>query len=330
LKTPRRPQNSLRTPLNAILGTEASVRVLRVLALADSPVAAGELARRARLGRTTIYPVLEALEGIGIVEFTGVGAQRQAHFRARHPLGRPLIDLFVAEHQRVEGLVDALRRLFKEQRIRPSAAWLEGLATGDDGRDESLSLWIVAEPKTLPAMTSALAGAAEPIEQAYGVHLEIHGLARSELETRVQSGIRHLEEAVVLSGIPPVALISSRTPARASLKLHQEHDARARRLAVAISAKLKRDPTLVRTAQEHIQHRMQHASAGEQKELAEWARLLRSKTPGQLRRFLLEQNERAARLRQSLPALGLLTPLERKSVLDSATDDEARAAVSGK
>jgi hypothetical protein len=50
-------------------------------------------------------------------------------------------------------------------------------------------------------------------------------------------------------------------------------------------------------------------------------------SPSRLRRFLVEPGERATRLRQTLPALDLLTPAERNAVLGSASDVEARAVV---
>jgi hypothetical protein len=49
--------------------------------------------------------------------------------------------------------------------------------------------------------------------------------------------------------------------------------------------------------------------------------------PGKLERILTDPGERATRLRQTLPALDLLTPSERKAVLSSETDEEARAVV---
>jgi hypothetical protein len=142
-----------------------------------------------------------------------------------------------------------------------------------------------------------------------------------------------LAEVVVLDGVPPLALIASgsgtsRASGKRAVRSHEDHDARARRLAVAVAAKLERDPGLVRAARRHVAERAKKASPQERRELQEWARVLSTMAPGRLRRFLVESSERATRLRQTLPALDLLTPAERSAVLASASDGEARAAVS--
>jgi hypothetical protein len=49
--------------------------------------------------------------------------------------------------------------------------------------------------------------------------------------------------------------------------------------------------------------------------------------PARLRAFFVEDSERATRLRQSLPALNLLSAAERQAVLRSRTDEEVIAAV---
>ena len=111
------------------------------------------------------------------------------------------------------------------------------------------------------------------------------------------------------------------------MNTHEEHDARARRLAVAIAAKLKADPGLAVLAADRVRRRAKEASAGERQELAEWARLLATLSPARLRAFLVEDSERATRLRQSLPALQLLSPTEREAVLRSENDADVLAAV---
>src|SRR5262250_2820620 len=124
MRPPKHTQSRLRRPLNRILATPASVRLLRVLTLAPTSLAAGELARRADLGRTSIYPALRELELAGIVEFVGAGAQRQVELRKRHPLADPLTALFRAEAQRFDDLTNRLRELFLEPPVRPASAWI--------------------------------------------------------------------------------------------------------------------------------------------------------------------------------------------------------------
>ena len=326
---PSLPQSALRAPINTIFGTEANVRLLRVLSLAETPLAAGELARRAVLGRTGIYPVLETLEIAGIVEFVGAGAQRQVRYRTSHPLASPIAALFRAEAERVDALVAALRRELELTKPTPIAAWLEGeILSGKDRMGDMISCTIVADPKSVSPLVGQLSERFEKIERKFEVHIEIRGITRSELATRSKADTQALENAILLAGVPPVALLPQDAASRSRrFASHGDHDIAARRIAVAVAAKLKRDPGLASLARRHIARRERNASEREKHELREWSRLLTTMSPSRFQRFLLEPSERATRLRQTLPALELLTPAERRAVLASTTDAEARAAV---
>jgi hypothetical protein len=316
-----KPQNPLRAPLNDILGAEGNVRLLRILALARTPLMAGELARRAELGRTGIYPVLESLERAGIVTFVGAGAQRQIAIRKQHPLARPIAELFRAEERRLDDLLVALGEVADRLRPRPVAVWIEGLA---DPFNDIISCWLLGDPKTLPQLTDDFSQHLGAIEHEYDVHIEVHATTRSELAARVPPDKADiLDDAVAVFGAIPRYLKDSDEPRP---KTHDDHDARGRRLGIAIAAKLKRDPGLTQTARKRIAERSEQASSGERRELREWDRVL-AMAPARLQRFLADPGERATRLRQTLPSLGILTSAERDKVLKARTDDEARRAV---
>jgi hypothetical protein len=318
-----KPQSALSAPLNDIFGTEANVRLLRVLALAGTSLAAGELARRAELGRTSIYPALEALERAAIVTFVGAGAQRQIAFRASHPLARVIVGLFRAERQRLDDMLAALGRVADSLRPRPVGVWAEGLL---EPPGDIVSCWILADPKSLPQLTDAFSRNLAPIERDYDVRIDVHATTRSELAARVPAARgAGLDSAVVLAGVVPRdAANATDVPSTG----HEEHDTRARRLAIALATKLERDPGLVRAALARVVKRTKGASPGEQRELLEWERIL-AMSPARLQRFLADPGERATRLRQTLPALGILTSAERHAVLEARSDDEVRRAVIG-
>ncbi len=167
------------------------------------------------------------------------------------------------------------------------------------------------------------------VERKYDIHIAVHGLARSELETLHRTPLATLDTVVLLGGVPSVALLERPRPAanRPTLVSHDEHDARSRRLAVAIAAKIRRDPGLIAIAEDRVKRRVREASPRERRELPEWIRVLSTMSPARLQRFLLENSERAVRLRQTLPALNLLSPVERDAVLRSQTDAEVKAAI---
>jgi Sugar-specific transcriptional regulator TrmB len=322
-------QDRLINPLNEIFGTQANVRLLRVLALQNTSLTAGELAKRARLGRTSIYPVLRELERVGVVEFIGAGPRKLVQLRAGYPLSRILKELFRVEAGRFDALTSALRKLISGMPRSPISAWID--RGGEDPESaETLTMYVVARPEELNELTDFLNERLEDLERKHDVHIAVHGIMPSELETLHRTQSTTIDAAFLLGGVPPVALLErSRSTARTStIASHDEHDARSRRLAVAIAAKIRRDPGLIALAKERVRRRAREASPRERRELAEWIRILSTMSPARLRRFLLENSERAVRLRQTLPALNFLSPAERDAVMRSQTEAEVVAAVS--
>lgn len=322
-------QSRLVNPLNEIFGTQANVRILRVLALQNTSLTAGELARRAMLGRTSIYPALHELERVGVIEFVGAGPRKLVQLRDSYPLSRILKTLFRVEARRFDELTAALRKLISGMSRGPISAWID--RAGEDPESaETLTLYFVAPPEELNRLTDYLNERLAALERQHDVHIAVHGIMPSELETLHRMSLTMLDEAILLAGVPPVALLQrSRSTAKTStIDSHGEHDARSRRLAVAIAAKIRRDPGLIKMAEERARRRAREASPRERRELAEWIRILSTMAPVRLRRFLLENSERATRLRQTLPALNFLSSAERDAVMRSQTDEEVIAAVS--
>lgn len=328
MRPPKEHQNRLTNPLNEIFGTQANVRLLRVLALQNTSLTAGELAKRARLGRTSTYPVLRELERVGVVELIGAGPRKLVQLRAGYPLSGILKEVFRVEAARFDALVTALRELISGMSHSPISAWIDR-GKDDNNSAETLTMYVVARPEELSELTDDLNERLEDLERKHDVHIAVHGIMPSELETLHRTQLTTISAAILLGGVPPVALLKrSRLAAKVSrIASHDELDARSRRLAVAIAAKIRRDPGLIALAEERVRRRAREASPGERRELAEWIRILSTMSPARLRRFLLENSERAVRLRQTLPALNFLSPAERDAVVRSRTDAEVIAAV---
>ena len=321
-------QNRLVNPLNEIFGTQANVRLLRVLALQNTSLTAGELAKRAMLGRTSIYPALHELERVGVIEFIGAGPRKLVQLRGNYPLSRILKKLFGVEARQFDELTAALRKLISGMSRGPISAWID--RGGEDPESaETLTLYVVAPPEELNRLTDYLNERLADLERKHDVHIAVHGIMPSELETLHRTSLTMLDASILLGGVPPVALLErSRSTAKTStIASHGEHDARSRRLAVAIAAKIRRDPGLIAMAEERVRRRAREASPRERRELAEWIRILSTMSPARLRRFLLENSERAIRLRQTLPALNFLSPVERDAVMRSQTDAEVVAVI---
>src|SRR5262249_55145080 len=312
MRTPKKRQNRLVHPLNEIFGTGANVRLLRVLALQNTSLTAGELAKRAMLGRSSIYPALRDLESAGVVEFIGAGARKLVQLRGGYPLSRTLKEMFRAEARRFDALTTALRELLSGMPRAPISAWIDH---GEENLEstETPTLYVVARPEELDTLTDYLNEKLADLERKHDVHIAVHGLMPSEVETLHRTPLTTLNAVVLLGGVPPVALLErSRSTAKTStIVSHDEHDARSRRLAVAIAAKIRRDPGLIAIAEERVRRRAREASPRERRELREWTRILSTMSSARLQRFLLEDSERAIRLRQTLPAMNFLSPVER-------------------
>lgn len=321
-----RRESTLRSPLNDILGTEANVRLLRVLSQTLLPMTATELARHAAITLSGVGRALGALEHTGIIEFVGVGRRRPVQLRRAHPLAPVLEALFVAEARRVTTIFARIRAAAEALTPAPRSVWVEGpVARGTDGPGDPVVVGVLAGAKELDATVEALVAALTPLEIEEDVTIELRGRTAADLAVAVGSERREVETAVLLLGPPPLTLVDSeraRKPAgrrRAARPVsHAVLDERARSMAATIAAKLSHDPSLVERARSYIAHRLLQASPGERRELQEWDRILRTMSLPRLRRFLVEPSERATRLRQTLPFVGALTPAEREAALENA------------
>ena len=311
------------------------MRLLRVLSLAGTSLTAGELAQQAGLGRTSVYPALSALETTGIIEYVGIGTQRQLRFRHDHPLAGAIEGLFRSEAGRLDALVDQLRSVFSSLSSRQVlSAWLDGTVLTDRVIEEVqvnadfVTCYLVAEPKILPDVLEDVRSRLPKVEQRFEVNIDTVGMTRSEMGFRLTPAA--FRDPVLLAGVPPLALLDDAEMKSArelrNRVVHDYHDDSARRLSHAIALRLQQDPSRMDVARKHVQKRMRVASKHEQLELKEWLRLL-SLPPAMLQRFLVDPGPRATRLRQSLPALGLLTPREREAVLRARTETEVKKIV---
>lgn len=314
MRPPATPQSARRYPLNAILGTEANVRLLRVLiATAGQPVTSSALAGRAALARTSIYKALDLLEQTGIVTYTGAGRQRQVRFRRNHPLAPALEALFTAESTTFAEFLDALREAAASI-AGATAVWIEGpLTSGNDSLNEPLACFVIAAPERLPSLTSELRDAFAPIERIYDVTISIHGLTRSEVAMRAEGGVPALIDAILLAGTPPAAFhpIARERLARHRITGHGDHDSHALATAALLADLVAHDPSIIPRALQEVERRMERASPGERHELKEWAHLLSTTTPRRLRNILVHPSDRMTRLRQTMPFVNLLPPEDR-------------------
>ncbi len=329
-----RRESTLRSPLNDILGTEANVRLLRVLSRTTLPMSATEIASQAAITLSGVGRALGALEQTGIIEFVGVGRRRPIQLRRAHPLAPVLDALFAAEARRVDTIFARIRAAAEAIMPAPRSVWVEGpVARGSDGAGDPVVVGVLAGVKELDATVDALVAALTPLEIEEDVSIEVRGRTTADLAITTERERRELDAVLLLLGPPPLALVSSERARElvgrrrgARPVSHATLDERARSLGAAVAAKLSHDPSLVERARAYIAHRLLQASPGERRELQEWDRILRTMSLPRLRRFLVEPSERATRLRQTLPFVGVLTPAEREAAMESTAAPAPRSS----
>ena len=313
-----RPQSLIRAPLNAVLGTGANVRLVRVLSQTSAPMAPSDLASAAMLNLSGAVRALSALEELGIVERVGTGRRQQVIFRHQHPLAPALVNLFAAERERFQGLLDRLKEISAQLSPPPKSVWIEGaVAEEKDRLGTPLRLALLTTAKDVDRSVATMEVESGDIQRDRDVTIEVRGLTEVDLVALPPGAIQELQHALPVFGPPPVYFLGGgkRRPAR---RTHADIDADSRALARAIARQLKRDPSIAQRASDYIQMRLSNASPGERHELRTWNELLNSASPARLRQFLVDPGERATRLRQTMPFLAALTPEERARVYRDA------------
>jgi hypothetical protein len=249
--------------------------------------------------------------------------------RLEHPLAEVVRDLFRRERAYFETLLARLRATAARIDPAPLAIWIEGdVAKCEDRTGDPVIIGVLAPAATVDRARDALAGAVESLEQEFDVTLEARAYSSADLEAMTPEESSRLVDVIPLLGPLPRALSSrdadGATLARHRVRSHADADARGRALGGAIADRLKTDPSLVSRARDYVAARLLAASAGEERELREWDRILRTMSIARLRKFLIDPGERATRLRQTLPFLGVLTREERERLASEIVSGSAR------
>lgn len=296
------PLSYLGAPLDKLLGQVSHVRILRVLSETEHPLPPGELARATLLNLSGVLRAIERLSYLGIVRSLGAGGRRVIELSPGHAFAPVLRALFDAERQRRRLLLDALKALITSVTPAPRAAWIEGPhASGEDSAHDTLCLGVLTTARERHALAEQLSGGIRDLERRFDLTVDLLVRTRADVETMTAEQQSAVREATLLYGLSPLAPPPSDTSAATThADLETRSSARAERLAKAIT----RDPRLIADAQRWVQQRLQHASAAEAHELREWEHIL-TLPPHRIAAFLRDPGERATRLRQTTPFVGV-------------------------
>ncbi len=295
-------QDPLRHPLNELLGTQAQVRLLRVMANeVDGPVSASDVARRAGLTIPGAQKALGKLIASGFITRVGGGRKHLYEIRGSDSLMQAVLSLFQAEKVRYGDLRSVLKKTIQECLPHLHAAWIKA-SPKEIG--EPLTLWVLHETRYLSDCVRQLRVQLKQVENDFNLTIEIEGYTKADIFDQI------LDNSILLYGILP----STGDPLRKQLEkplTHREKDRRLRILSSKLSKAVEQDTSLLRCAKDHVDRLLKENQGTANRDIEEWRDILANYSTQRLSRFLTSSSERAIRLRQSNPFFAILNDDER-------------------
>jgi DNA-binding MarR family transcriptional regulator len=299
-------QNSLRHPLNELLGTQAQVRLLRVLANeVDGSLTAPDAAEHAGLTIPGAHKALKRLVQTGFVVRVGGGRKHQYELCRSDKLVSAIAELFQSEKERYEDLLGAIKD--KLERLVPyaRAAWIQDFPNefGD-----SMILGVLHGTKHLSGYVQRLQKQLYQVGRDFDLTFEVNGYTKADLPDL------EADKVTPLYGVLPFPDEYSREM-NATPLTHEQKDQQMLNLSRKLAKAINLDTSLVRRAKEHVQRILKSDHGSATKDIEEWRDILESYSIRRLSQFLISTSQRANRLRQSNPLFAILNTEERNRML---------------
>ena len=300
-------QNSLRNPLNQLLGTQAHVRLLRVLANdVDGPLSASDAAEYAGLTVPGAHKALKRLLQSGFVVRVGGGRKHQYELRRSDKLVMAVARLFESEKERYETLLIAIKDTIEKLVPYVRAAWIQEFPTefGDP-----MIVGVLHETKYLSSCIQRLQKQLYPVERDFDLTIEVNGYTKADLPNL------EANKVTPLYGVLPFLDRTSREMYATPLT-HEEKDQQMLELSRKLAEAIEHDTSLVRRAKEHVQRMLKSDHGSATKDIEAWRDILKTYSIRRLSQFLTSTSQRANRLRQSNPLFAILNSEERSRLLN--------------
>lgn len=304
-------QDPLRHPLNELFGTQAQVRLLRVMANeVDGPVSASDVARRAGLTLPGAQKALGKLIRSGFITRVGGGRKHLYEIHRSDSLMQAVLTLFQVEKVRYEDLKSVLKKSIQERMPHPHAAWIKA---SPQEIGEPLTLGVLHETRYLSDCVRQLRVQLKQVENDFNLTIEIEGYTKADIFDFT------LDNGSLLYGILP----STEDPLRRQPEkplMHKEKDLRLRILSSELSKAIEQDTSLLRRAKDHLNRLLKEDQGTANRDIEEWRDILANYSTQRLSRFLTSSSERAIRLRQSNPFFAILNDEERAHLIGVVQD----------
>ncbi len=300
-------QNSFRYPLNIILGTEAQIRLLRVMITeVNGPISIVDAAERADLTPLGARKAMKRLTSVGIVKAIGGGRKQQYEISLNDILLQAVAALFSAEIDRFDHILASIRKCIDKVEPQPISAWIPSLPT-DSGYP--IKICILQDARNLRTTIQNLRILFLELERELDTTIELVGYTKAD-EPRLESCSLHL------FGLPPAGDSKVGTETMSGLISHEKQDERLAGICRIIGKMINENRSLIERAKQHIRRILKGQSDSATGDIEEWRSILQEYSVRRLVQFLSSEEDRAIRLRQSCPFLAVLNKKEKKRLLE--------------
>lgn len=300
-------QNSFRYPLNVILGTEAQIRLLRVMITeVNDPISIVDAAKRADLTPLGARKAMKRLTSVGIVKAIGGGRKQQYEISSNDVLVQAVAALFSAEADRFEHILASIRKCIEKVEPQPISAWIPSLPA-DPGYP--IKMCILQDARYLRVTIHNLQILFQEIEREVDMTIEIIGYSKADTPQQ-ESGSLHLY------GLPLSGDRKFETGIMTGPISHEKQDKRLADICRIIGRMINEDRSLIERAKKYTERILKGISHSATGDIEEWRDILNKYSVRRLVQFLSSEEERSIRLRQSCPFFAVLNKKEKERVLE--------------
>jgi predicted transcriptional regulator len=305
-------QNSLRYPLNELFGTEAHVRLLRVLANEeDGPLTVSDVAERSGLTLPGAKKALWRLYQSGFVLRVGGGKKHQYEIRRANKLVKIALELFQVEKDRYDKILNTIKIKIQNLEPYPHSVWIQ---TFPNKQVDALELGVLHDTRHITNYMRNLRKQLNQVEQKFDLTIEVTGNAKADIPFLDDKSIK------LLYGVPPIP-DSMGPQLNTGPQKHEIKDRWLVNLSQKIAEAIERDSSLIRRAKDHLDRLLQTERGLATSAIKEWRDILETYSIPRLSRFITSTSERANRLRQSNPLFAVLSPDEKDRLMRSWEND---------
>jgi predicted transcriptional regulator/succinate dehydrogenase flavin-adding protein (antitoxin of CptAB toxin-antitoxin module) len=299
-------QDPIKYPLNKLIGTQAHVRLLRVMANeVEDPLTAVDVAKRAGLTIPGAQKALGKLLRSGFVSRVGGGRKHQYEIRRSDPLMQIIMQLFQTEKDRYERLLAAIKNEINKLIPPPQAVWIQSVPRKID---DAFILGFLHKSLHLAKCVHRFRSGLQTVERDFDLTIEVEGYTKADIPDLDRGSIS------VLYGVMPQELNGLMQWKTKKTLTRREKDLQLKVLSQRLAGLLEKDASLVRRAKDHIDRLLEEEQGPAANDLLEWRSILDTYSIRRLVRFITSTSERANRLRQSTPFYAVLSATEREQL----------------